>query len=202
MITNLRNTIWGRLKDLASAKVVQLCAAGVPSANTGKNIAGKGSLYTDITAGDIYINKGTILAPSWTKANALSSDVLTQTDARDVATTGMTDFYLFADSNGRLAQVFLVSASALPANASNYVTISVTNLGKSGTGTASMLSPSEANTTKAQPLPAGTPRLLELTPVGNDLLVEKYDRIRIRVAVSGTLPNVVTGVQFALDIAN
>lgn len=71
MITEFRSTIWGRLKDMANAKVVQLCGPGVPTANTGKRIAGRGSQYTDITAGDIYINKGTHLVPNWAKANVV-----------------------------------------------------------------------------------------------------------------------------------
>jgi len=65
-ITNFRSTIWGRLKDLGSAKVVWLCGT-IPAVNgtTGKGIAGPGSLYTDITNKTIRMNTGTILNPTW-----------------------------------------------------------------------------------------------------------------------------------------
>ena len=65
-ITNFRSTIWGRLKDLGSAKVVWLCGT-IPAVNgtTGKGIAGPGSLYTDITNKTIRMNTGTLLNPTW-----------------------------------------------------------------------------------------------------------------------------------------
>jgi hypothetical protein len=199
MITNLRTTIWGRLKDLANAKVVQLCAAGVPNANTGKNIAGKGSLYTDITAGDIYINKGTILAPTWTKANALVADDTAQIDSKDLPVTGTTDFFVTVAANGKLTKASFVAAGPLAASNVNYVVFSIVNLGKLGTGTKAMLSGSDVNSTKSLPIVSGATRQLELHPTADYLTVVKDDRLRFRTAVVGTLPNPVNGFKVILD---
>ena len=65
-ITNFRSTIWGRLKDLGSAKVVWLCGTtAAVNGTTGKDIAGPGSLYTDIVGKTIRMNTGTIQNPTW-----------------------------------------------------------------------------------------------------------------------------------------
>lgn len=48
--------------------VVVLVGAGVPSSGasgTGDDVAGKGSLYVDITNGKLYINGGVITSPDW-----------------------------------------------------------------------------------------------------------------------------------------
>jgi hypothetical protein len=52
--------------------LVWLSGAGAPvdytdgdPVATGDGVAGKGSLYSDVTAGALYINKGTAAEPSW-----------------------------------------------------------------------------------------------------------------------------------------
>lgn len=46
---------------------VWLPNAGVPDANVGKGVAGKGSLCSDTTNGELYINAGTKATPAWKK---------------------------------------------------------------------------------------------------------------------------------------
>jgi hypothetical protein len=41
--------------------------SGAPTASTGQNKAQKGSKYTDLSAGELYINKGTAGTPAWHK---------------------------------------------------------------------------------------------------------------------------------------
>src|SRR6186713_1481696 len=75
-------SIWGALKDAAEVGVFHLVGSGVPvNGTTGKYIAGKGCLYTDILTGVPYYNSGTKLVPAWTAtstfgalANAWSMD--------------------------------------------------------------------------------------------------------------------------------
>jgi hypothetical protein len=52
---------------LGPGGVYQMQNAGVPTASTGANKAAKGSLCTDTTNGDLYINNGTAAAPTWAK---------------------------------------------------------------------------------------------------------------------------------------
>ena len=44
--------------------------AGAPSGTTFQNIAEKGSLLTDTTNAKLYINTGTLAAPTWTVVGA------------------------------------------------------------------------------------------------------------------------------------
>jgi hypothetical protein len=52
--------------DVAAPPDVQhIYGSGAPSASTGANQAAIGSLYTDVSAGKLYINGGTKASPSW-----------------------------------------------------------------------------------------------------------------------------------------
>jgi hypothetical protein len=60
--------IWAMFKDLVYNNVLITQGAGAPvDGTTGDNVTGKGSLYIDRTNGILYINTGTISAPTWTK---------------------------------------------------------------------------------------------------------------------------------------
>jgi hypothetical protein len=64
-------SIWGALKDAAEVGVFHLVNSGVPvNGTTGKYIAGKGCLLTDILTGILYVNTGTKLVPAWTTAGS------------------------------------------------------------------------------------------------------------------------------------
>lgn len=53
-------------KDLINKNVWNIAGAGVPTdAVTGAAQCGKGSTYTDITNGKLYINGGTKASPAW-----------------------------------------------------------------------------------------------------------------------------------------
>jgi hypothetical protein len=49
----------------APADLCHLFGSGAPAATVGQNQAQTGSLYTDFSAGKIYINSGTKATPSW-----------------------------------------------------------------------------------------------------------------------------------------
>jgi hypothetical protein len=58
----------GGTSDIAAADVVDLSGAGVPTdgtSGTGAGTAGKGSRYTDITNGNLYLNANTKASPTW-----------------------------------------------------------------------------------------------------------------------------------------
>jgi hypothetical protein len=51
------------------SSIRELIGAGAPTdSTTGSGIAGKGSRYTDISAGDIYINTGSAASTTWKKS--------------------------------------------------------------------------------------------------------------------------------------
>jgi hypothetical protein len=84
---------------------------------------------------------------------------------------------------------------ALAASDTNYITFTITNLGTTGSGTATMLAATDANTTKTtggSALTANALRALTLNGTASNLVVAAGDRIRARAAVTGTLANTVT----------
>jgi len=64
MITN--PSIQAALNDAGFSKVFLLVNAGAPSGTTGVGIAGPGCLLSDTTNKKLYINTGTLAAPTWT----------------------------------------------------------------------------------------------------------------------------------------
>ena len=70
-------SIWPALHDAADKGVFHLVLAGAPISTTGIGVAGKGCLLTNTLNGDLYINRGTALVPSWgLVTSALAFDVL------------------------------------------------------------------------------------------------------------------------------
>jgi hypothetical protein len=123
-----------------------------------------------------------------------------------IATTGTQDSYVIAPDTGILASVDFSCTEALAASDTNYITFTLTNLGQSGSGTTAMLatSPAGANTTKTTGGTTWTAgkkiTLLNSTdPVM--LKVQRGDRIRLRAAVAGTLPNALTLPVWQLRLA-
>lgn len=51
----------------AANELYDLAGDGAPDETVGADLAGKGSRYTDVTAGALYINTGTKAAPVWTQ---------------------------------------------------------------------------------------------------------------------------------------
>lgn|SRR3990167_4406812 len=112
-----------------------------------------------------------------------------------IAVTGNTDGYIICPISGILVSVDFSGVDALAANDTNYITFSITNLGRAGSGTTAMLVATDTNTTKATggtAVSANTVRELTLVTSGNDLKVVAGDRLRIRAAVTNTLANTVT----------
>jgi hypothetical protein len=112
-----------------------------------------------------------------------------------IATTSNSDAYVIADAAGVLTGARFSGTDALAANDTNYITFTITNLGTSGSGTATMLAATDANTTKATggtALTANASRSLTLNGTATNLVVAAGDRLRIRAAATGTLANTVT----------
>jgi hypothetical protein len=59
----------GGTTDMAGGSTTQpliwIASTGAPTAATGAGTAGKGSLCTNRTSGDLYVNKGTLATPDW-----------------------------------------------------------------------------------------------------------------------------------------
>lgn len=141
------------------------------------------ALATD--TGIRYVNNGTTAVPSFGQVSAT-----VQAAIGTVATTGNTDAYVIAPQAGTLLGIDYSDATTLAANDTNYVTFSATNLGQAGSGTAAMLAATDVNTTKATGgtgITANAKRALTLSATKANLVVAVGDRIRIRVAVTGTL---------------
>jgi hypothetical protein len=112
-----------------------------------------------------------------------------------IATTGNTDWYIIAPFSGSLDSADFSGVDALAANDTNYITFSITNLGRDGSGSTAMLAATDVNTTKAtggSALAANTVRELTLSTSINAGLVKAGDRLRVRAAATGTLANTVT----------
>lgn len=170
-------------------------ARGSGAPPTTANIFAPGCIYirTDDTTGHpvLYENIGSTATPSWKK---LKEDA-TLTPDKTVATTGNTDFYVIVPNAGKLSSVDFSGVDALAASDTNYVTFSITNLGQAGSGSTAMLVATDANTTKATggtAIAANTKRSLTLHGTAANLVVAAGDRLRVRVAATGTLANTVT----------
>jgi len=121
------------------------------------------------------------------------------TEGKTVATTGNTDWYIIAPIAGRLTEADFSPGEALAASDTNYITFTITNLGRDGAGTTVLLAATDANTTKATggtALSADTVRELVITATYNN--IQRGDRLRIRAAVTNTLANDVENSVFTL----
>lgn len=158
-------------------------------------------MYTSGAAGtSMYINHGDSTSCRFVP---MAGKAVTGTE-KTVATTGNTDFYLTVPETGVITGIDFVGIDALAAHGSNYVTFSATNLGQAGAGTAVLLAATDANTSKTTTgtaISANTRRQLTLTSTAADLAVTKGDRIRVRVAATGTLANTITGSQPTIYVA-
>ena len=123
--------------------------------------------------------------------------------ATTVATTGNTDLYVIVPEAGVLVGVDFSGVDALAAHDSNYVTFSITNLSTDGAGSTAMLAATDVNTSKAtggSAVAANTRRALTLNGTAANLVVTRGQRLRIRVAATGTLANTITFSAFSLRI--
>lgn len=123
-------------------------------------------------------------------------------DMATIATAaGSTDVEVIAPRGGKLVEGLFSGVEALVASDVNFITFSITNLGQAGAGSTAMLAATDANTTKVTggtALAARTKRTLTKHATEANLVVAEGDRLRIRAAVSGTLPNTVTLPRFVL----
>jgi len=121
-----------------------------------------------------------------------------------IATTSNTDEYVIAPKSGKLEAARFTSLAGLAVSDSNYVTFSITNLGKAAGGSTAMLAATDVNTTKSTggtALTANASRELALHGTAANLQVEEGDVLRVRFAATGTLAGAVTRPLVSLVIA-
>ena len=135
---------------------------------------------------EIQVNARDIFGPIASRQNYITATI---------ATTGNTDGYVIAPIDGFLESADFSGFDALAANDTNYITFTITNLGRAGSGTTAMLAATYANTTKStggSAIDANTVRELTLSITLNSVQVVAGDRLRIRAAATGTLASTVT----------
>ena len=117
-----------------------------------------------------------------------------QTETLTIATTGNSDTYIICPYTGFLSSVDFSGVDALTTSDTNFITFTITNLGRGGGGTTAMLDSGDVNTTKVAgtAISANTVRELTLSGSLNATRVAKGERLRIRAAATGTLANTVT----------
>lgn len=148
-----------------------------------------------------YLNatEGNKRKPGLLTRDSLSAPAARKTvlsDTASIATTGNTDVYVIVPEDGTLSEIDFSSVGSLAANDTNYVTFTVTNLGQDGAGSTAMLAATNPNTTKAtggSALTANGRRALTLHGTAANLVVAKGDKLRLRMAVTGTLGGAVAG---------
>lgn len=147
----------------------------------------------ELTAGTTIT--GAVIDSTSKIASNVASGFSEMMQGATIATTGNSDVYVIVDAAGVLTSARFSGTDALAASDTNYITFTITNLGLAGSGTATMLAATDANTTKATggtALAANTLRTLTLNGTASNLVVAAGDRIRARAAVTGTLANTVT----------
>ena len=147
----------------------------------------------ELTAGTTIT--GAVIDSTSKIASNVASGFSEMMQGATIATTGNSDVYVIADAAGVLTSARFSGTDALAASDTNYITFTITNLGTTGSGTATMLAATDANTTKTtggSALTANALRALTLNGTASNLVVAAGDRIRARAAVTGTLANTVT----------
>jgi hypothetical protein len=149
----------------------------------------------ELTAGTTIT--GAVIDSTSKIASNVASGFSEMMQGATIATTGNSDVYVIADAAGVLTSARFSGTDALAASDTNYITFTITNLGTTGSGTATMLAATAANTTQTVPtggsaLTANALRTLTLNGTASNLVVAAGDRIRARAAVTGTLANTVT----------
>ena len=135
---------------------------------------------------EIQINARDIFGPTASRVNNVTATI---------ATTGNTDGYVIVPIDGFLESADFSGFDALATNDTNYITFTITNLGRAGSGTTAMLVATDVNTTKVtggSAIDANKVRELTLSTALNNVQVVAGDRLRIRAAATGTLANTVT----------
>jgi hypothetical protein len=147
----------------------------------------------ELTAGTTIT--GAIIDSTSRIASNIATGYFETTSTATIATTSNTDGYLIADAAGVLVAARFSGLDALAASDTNYITWTITNLGQAGAGSAAMLAATAVNTTQltgGTAIAANTLRNLTLNATPANLVVAVGDRLRIRAAVTNTLPNTVT----------
>jgi len=120
------------------------------------------------------------------------------TEGQTIATTGNTDWFVIVSIGGRLSSADFSGTDALAANDTNFITFTITNLGRAGGGSTALLGTDTTQATGGTAIGADTVRELILSTTVNATAVVAGERLRIRAAVTNTLANSVTNSVFIL----
>jgi hypothetical protein len=185
--------------NMAESNVVveSLTTAITPNSTTCSTPAGSLAITSNATG------KGQFFRCDGTKyqLTATYADYAQAANLGTVATTGNTDDYILASYAATLVSADCSSTAALTANDTNYVTVTLTNLGQAGSGSTAMLAATAPNTTQATGgagFAANTKRSLTVNGTGSNLVVAQGDRLLLRFAATGTLANTLTNVKCSL----
>jgi hypothetical protein len=192
-ISDLKNfftRVFAGYSILANGRRLYLLAVAVtPGATETSAPAGSIGVTGHATgAGKLYVSDGA----HW---QMLSGQDAQSLGLATITTTGNIDGYFTPPFAGRLVAAVFTGIDALAQHGSNYLTFSLTNLGQAGAGSTAMLAATDANTTKTttgSAIGANTPRAMTLHGTPANLVVAAFDRLRFRVAATGTLNNTIT----------
>lgn len=112
-----------------------------------------------------------------------------------IPTTGAISGYAIVGKAGTVEAAYMSGVDAMARHASNYLTVTITNLGPAGSGTNAVLGAVDGNTTKTttgQAIVANGVFTLVLSTTAANLEVAEGDRLRFTVTATGTLANTVT----------
>lgn len=176
-------------------KIMLATGDTVPSDGTA-NYA-KGCLFVDNDAAtgiaSVYVNIGTTTS---CKFRLQGSKVDTVNSPTAIATTGSTPIYTIVPMSSTLTEVSFAANSGIGSGTTNYITWQITNLGQDGTGANTLLHGSSTTKPPANggmgTLGTNTTKALTLTGTTSSLALTKGDRLKLDVAVTGTLPNTLT----------
>jgi hypothetical protein len=129
MAFNPVRDVWANLRQLANNDVWQISDAGAPTSGTsgtGANFAGPGSMYTNITTGDKYVNTNTKASPTWSVLATGSFDPSAAIVATGTTTSGATTATSIVVSGALTTDIPIVTWKVAPQTTAHIIaTVSV-----------------------------------------------------------------------------
>lgn len=194
IVTSNGSVVGGIYRHMQNGSYDIMIASGNTVPTDGTANYAKGCIFIDRDVatgiGGVYTNTGT--ADSC-KFRLVDSKVLNTNSPTAIATTGSTPIYTIVPVSCTLTNAYFASANGYGSNTTNYATWQITNLGQDGLGTATLLHGSSTTKPPANgglgTLGTNTTKTLTLTATSANLVLTKGDRLKLDVAVTGTLTN-------------
>lgn len=113
-------------------------------------------------------------------------------DVGTIAATSTTEKYAIVPKSGRVVAVLFSSKDATATHASNYLSVTLVNMGQAGAGTTDVILATAANSTNSTggaAIAANTKRALSLHGTTANLDVVEGDRLKFLSTAAGTTAN-------------